>query len=250
MLYSREIYSRVFLGQMNKPLLEAEARKLTGRKVKTLRAAGLLPANIYGKKIDSLAVQVKLSDFKKIYEEVGETGLVTLKVQGAKGKAQDRAVLVSNVQVHPVSDIPVHVDFRQVDLKEKVTAEVPVELTGEAPAEKGGIGTAVQYFDEIEVEALPLDLPEKFEIDISTLAEVDQAVFVKDLKYDKDKVAVKNDPEEIIVKVEPPQKEEVVAPPAEVVPAEGEVPAPEGEEAPAVEGETPTPEEGEQEKAS
>lgn len=249
MLYSREIFSRVFLGQMNKPLLEAEARKLTGRKVKTLRATGLLPANVYGKKISSLAVQLKLSDFKKVYEEAGETGLITLKVQGAKGKAEDRAVLISNVQIDPVSDLPVHVDFRQVDLKEKVSAEVPVELTGESPAQKGGIGTVVQYIDEIEVEALPLDLPEKFEIDISTLAEVDQAVFVKDLKYDKAKVAVKSDPEEIVVKVEPPQKEEVVAPPAEEVPAEGEVTAPEGEEAPAGEGETPTLEEGGEEKA-
>jgi large subunit ribosomal protein L25 len=211
---------------MNKTTLEAQIRKVTGRKVKILRKEGLLPANIYGKKIKSQAVQVKALDFKKAYEEAGETGLISLKVQGEKGKGEDRAVLVSSVQFNPLTDAVVHVDFRQVDLKEKVTAAVPVELMGESPAEKGGIGTVVQYIDEIEVEALPGDLPEKFEIDASGLSEVDQAVFVSDLKYDKAKVEVKNDPGEIIVKVEPPQKEEVVAPPVtEEVPAEGEVPA-------------------------
>lgn len=223
---------------------------MTGRKVKILRKEGLLPGNIYGKKIKSQAVQVKALDFKKAYEEAGETGLISLKVQGEKGKGEDRAVLVSSVQFNPLTDAVVHVDFRQVDLKEKVTADVPVELMGESPAEKGSIGTVVQYIDEIEVEALPGDLPEKFEIDASGLAEVDQAVFVSDLKYDKAKVEVKNDPKEIIVKVEPPQKEEIVAAPVtEEVPAESEA-TKEGEEVPG-QGEAQTPnEEPQKEKAS
>ncbi|KKU64108.1 MAG: 50S ribosomal protein L25 [Candidatus Woesebacteria bacterium GW2011_GWC2_47_16] len=234
---------------MNKTTLEAKVRKITGRKVKTLRKEGLIPANIYGKKVKSQAIQVMALDFKKAYEEAGETGLISLKVQGEKGKAEDRAVLVSNVQIDPLSDAAVHVDFRQVDLKEKVTASVPVELVGESPAEKGSLGTVVQYIDEIEVEALPTDLPEKFEVDASGLVEVDQAVFVSDLKYDKAKVEIKNDAGEIIVKVEPPQKEEVVAAPVtEEVPAEGEAPK-EGEEAP-VEGGAQAPEEPQEEKTS
>ena len=234
---------------MNKTTLEAKVRKITGRKVKTLRKEGLIPANIYGKKVKSQAIQVMALDFKKAYEEAGETGLISLKVQGEKGKAEDRAVLVSNVQIDPLSDAAVHVDFRQVDLKEKVTASVPVELVGESPAEKGSLGTVVQYIDEIEVEALPTDLPEKFEVDASGLTEVDQAVFVSDLKYDKAKVEIKNDSGEIVVKVEPPQKEEVVAAPVtEEVPAEGEAPK-EGEEAP-VEGGAQAPEEPQEEKTS
>jgi large subunit ribosomal protein L25 len=120
----------------------------------------------------------------------------------------------------------IHVNFLQVDLKEKVEAEVPVELVGESPAEKQSLGTVVQYLNEIKVEALPTDLPEKFEVDTSELAEVDQAIYIKDLKYDKSKVEVKNDPEEIVVKVEPPQKEEVVeVTPVVAVGAEGAVPA-------------------------
>lgn len=208
---------------MQKRELKAEPRKLTGRKVKNLRKEGILPGNVFGKKIKSESVQVSLKDFEKTFKEVGETGLVTLLV----GKSE-KPVLIHNLQVNPVTDEPVHVDFLQVDLKEKVEAEVPVELTGESPVEKQSVGTVVQYINEIKVEALPGDLPEKFVVDVGNLAEVDQAVFVKDLKVDKSKVEVKNDAEEIVVKVEPPQKiEEVVAP----APAEGEVPA-EGEAVP------------------
>jgi len=129
-----------------------------------------------------------------------------------------------------------HVDFLQVDLKVKVTAKVPVEVSGESPAEKQALGTVVQYLNEVEVEALPADLLEKFEVDTSELAEVDQAIYVKDLKYDKSKIEVKTDGEEIIVKVEPPQKEEEVIAPIVAVGAEGEV-VPEGA---ATEGEQST----------
>jgi large subunit ribosomal protein L25 len=213
---------------MQKQILKAEVRKISGRKVKNLRREGILPGNISGKKIKSEAVQVVLKDFEKVYKDVGETGLLTLEI----GK-DEKPVLIHNLQVNPVSDAPVHVDFLQVDLKEKVEADVPVELTGESPAQKQAIGTVVQYINEIKVEALPMDLPEKFTVDTSELAEIDQAILVKDLKVDRAKVDVKTGPDEIVVKVEPPQKEEVVAAPA---PAEGEVPA---EGAVPAEGEVP-----------
>lgn len=203
---------------MDKKILKAEERKLSGRKVKTLRTKGLLPGNVYGKKIKSQAVQVDKKEFEILYKDVGETGLITLEI----GK-EELPVLVNNVQKHPVTDEPIHIDFRQVDLKAKVAAEVPVEVTGESPAEKQGIGTVVQYLKEVEIEALPGDLLEKFEVDTSVLSEVDQAIYVKDLKVDKTKVEIKTNGDEIVVKVEPPQKEEVIEVP--VAPAEGEVPA-------------------------
>ena len=217
---------------MDKKVLKAEERKLSGRKVKTLRLQGLLPANIYGKKIKSTAIQVNLKDFEKLYKEVGETGLLDLEI----GK-DVRPVLIHNLQVNPKTDVLIHVDFLQVDLKVKVTAEVPVELVGESPATKQGIGTVVQQINDIEVEALPTDLPEKFEVSVETLTEVDQAIYVKDLKVDRTKVEIKTDPESIVVKVEPPQKEEVVETPIVPVGAEGEI-TPEGAatEKPASEG--------------
>ncbi|MDP3994821.1 MAG: 50S ribosomal protein L25 [bacterium] len=222
---------------MDKLILKADKRKIVGRKVKILRKEGLLPCNVFGKKIKSLALQVKLADFVDTFKKAGETGIVYL---------NERPVLISNIQKSPVSGLPIHVDFHQIDLKEKVEADVPVEVVGESPVEKQSLGTVVQYIDEVSVEALPMDLPEKFEIDAATLIEVDQAVYVKDLKVDRAKVEIKLDADTILVKVEPPQKEEVApvveTPEAEVVsgeegktngpePVEGEKPAKEGEEA-------------------
>ena len=131
--------------------LNAQSRTVLGRKVKALRAEGLLPANVYGKDVKSLAVQVKLNDFTKIYDQAGETGIVDLDIKGGK-KSDSRAVLISNIQTDPVTDVVVHIDFRQVNLKEKVTASVPVETVGESPAEKQGLGTVVVHIDELEVE--------------------------------------------------------------------------------------------------
>lgn len=210
---------------MQKTELKAEKRTLEGRKVKKLRKEGILPANVYGKKIKSESVQVDLKEFEKVFKEIGETGLLTLKVDD-----KEKPVLIHNLQLNAKTDEILHADFLQVDLKEKVEAEIPVELTGESPVEKQGIGTVVQYINEIKVEALPTDLPEKFLVDTSELTEVEQMVMIKDLKYDKEKVEIKSALEEIVAKVEPPQKEEVVEAPA---PAEGEVPAEGAAEVPA-----------------
>jgi len=190
--------------------LVAEIRTISGRKVKTLRKQGLIPANVFGKKIKSFAIQVSAKDFEQVFEDAGETGIVELSVKN--GKSTQYSVLVSNVQKDPVTDNRIHIDFRQIDLKEKIEASVPIEFIGESPAEKTGIGTVVRYANEVSVEALPADLPEKFEVDTSILTEVDQAVLVKDLQYDKTKVTIKDDTEKMVAKVEPPQKIEEVAP--------------------------------------
>lgn len=195
---------------MTKITLKSEKREVFGRKVSTLRKKGLIPANIFGKKMKSEAITVNSKDFTEVFKKAGETQIIDL---------EGMPVLVSNIQTHPVSGETLHVDFRQVDLKEKIEAMVPVELEGESPAEKQNLGTVVQQIDEIEVEALPADLPEKIVVDISILAEVDQAIHVKDLKVSKD-VTIKTDMESIVVKVEPLAEEEVVEAPATEVPAE------------------------------
>jgi len=211
---------------MDKIILNAEKRDIKGRKVKRIRSEGILPANIYGKKVKSTSIKIKARDFEEIFKKAGETSLVEINLDKEK-----RPVLIHNVQMSPITDKPIHIDFLQVDLKEKVTAEVPVELIGESPAEKQGVGTVVQYINEIEVEALPMDLPEKFELDTSILKDINNAIFVKDLKVkDKDKVDIKNDPEGIIAKVEEIKEEVEEVPVPTEVPAEG-VPSetPEGE---------------------
>lgn len=220
---------------MDKQILKAEKRKVFGRKTKKLRKEGILPANIYGKKVKSLAVQLDPKEFEKVFTQVGETGIVELQTGTEK-----RPALIHNIQKDPVTDAFIHVDFLQVDLKEKVEAEVAVELTGESPVEKQGLGTVVQYINEIEVEALPTDLPDKFVIDLTGLTEVDQTVSVKDLKVNKAKVKIKDSPDEIIVKVEPPQKIEEEAPPASAEEEESPTEVGEGEKA---EGEKEKPQE-------
>ncbi len=194
---------------MTKITLTSQKRELFGRKVKRLRKIGLIPANIFGSKVKSHSVSVDSKEFDTVFKKAGETQIIDL---------DGKSVLVSNLQLDPISNEVIHVDFRQVDLKEKIEAMVPVEVLGDSPAEKQNLGTVVQQIHEIEVEALPSDLPEKVEVDATLLVEVDQAIYVKDLKVSKD-VTIKTDGELIVVKVEPPTKEEV----APVV--ESEVPA-------------------------
>lgn len=187
--------------------LKVDLREKTGRKVRALRASGIIPANVFGRGIESYSIQVSSDDFLKVYKEAGETSIIELTVD-----KKTHPVLISNIQTDPVTDEILHVDFKQVDLTQKVSATVPVRLLGESPAEKSSLGVVVQQIDEVDVEALPMDLPEHFEIDITALENVGDAIHIKDLKYDKSKVEIDADEEQIIVKVEEPQKEEEIAP--------------------------------------
>lgn len=216
-----------------RPTIQSTKRQIFGRKVKALRRDGHLPANVFGKKIKSQALTVSLQDFQKTFSEVGETGLVDLMVDK---EAESRPSLISNVQINPVTDNPIHADFHQVDLTQKVTANVPVEVIGESPAVKDKGAILITLFDEVEVEALPTDLPSKFEVDISSLKDFNDSIDAKDLKVDRSKVDIKVDDSESIVMAQEPKEEEEEAPAA--APAEGE-------EAEAVEGEEGAPAEAE-----
>lgn len=199
---------------MANPKLKVEKRKILGRKVKRLRREGILPANIYGKEVKSLAIQLPNNEFLAVYKETGETNIIDLFISGEK---KTRPVLIVNLQTDYITDQPLHVDFRQVILTEKTTATIPVELVGEAPAVEQKKGILVQQVDELEVEALPKDLPDKLIVDISDLTEVDSAVYVKNIKVDRKKIEIKTDGNRIVAKIEPPTKEEVVEKPAEEV---------------------------------
>lgn len=185
------------------PQLKAKKRKTFGKKVKHLRREGVLPANIYGKNVKSLAIEVGLLEFEKLKSHVGETEILDLEVADEK---KARPTLIHNLQTDPVSGKPLHIDFLQVDLTEKVTIAVPVKLVGEAPTVKEGRGVLLELKNELEVEALPEDLPLEFEVDISNLSQINDAILVKDLKLPKG-VEVKVDPEELICKIESQQVE-------------------------------------------
>ncbi|MCG2691412.1 50S ribosomal protein L25 [Microgenomates group bacterium] len=199
--------------------LKVNSRKLTGRKVKQLRAQGTIPANIYGKGVKSVSIQQPLKDFAVAFKQVGETGILELVVDK---ETKTRPVLIHNVQQHPVTGEILHVDFRQVDLTETVTVKIPIEISGTAPAiTKGGV--LIQLINEVEVEALPADLPDKFTLDASSLEEIGQGFSLKDLKVSSKVKLLTENLEELVVKIESPTKEEEVKPVEEApVPTEEE----------------------------
>jgi len=213
--------------------LPAKKRDLLGKKVKNLRVKGLVPANVYGKKVQSQAVSVKKDELKSVFSRAGETGVVQLTIEGEK---ETRPILIQNLHRDPVTDEILHVDLRQIILTEKVTADIPIEVTNESPAVQQKLGILIQTLSEIQVEALPMDLPEKFLADASALLKVGDQITIKDLSIDRKKIELKAEEDLVVAKIEPLAAEEVAPPPAgEVVegeaPAEGAAPA-EGEEKP------------------
>lgn len=209
--------------------LNAKKRTLTGRKVKQLRQKQILPANIYGKDVKSLAIELQSKEFKTLFSLAGETNIVNINIDK---EAKPRPVLINNVQLDPVTDEFLHVDFRQVDLTKKVTVMVPLEIKGESPAAVKG-GVLVRLVSEVEIEALPGDLPDKLEVDISGLEEIGQGIALKQVPIDAAKVKLLSENlDELVVKVEAPAKEEepVVAPAAAEAPAAEEAKTAEAEE--------------------
>ncbi len=174
--------------------LRVEKRKVLGKKVKKLRRDGILPANVYGKDIKSTAVQLPTKDFNAIYATVGETGLVDLDLDG-----QTIPVLIQNVY----SDFRgnyLHADFFKVNLKEKVKAGIPIEVVGEPKAVTEKIGILMNIISEVEVEALPTDLPEKIEVNVEHLTNIDDQITVADLKVSP-QVSVLTDSAQVVSKI-------------------------------------------------
>lgn len=179
-----------------RPTLQVEKRTVLGKKIKKLRREGILPANIYGKELASVAIQMQYKDFDAVYKEIGETGLVDIMVDG-----ENRPALIKNLQLESVSRTPLHVDFYQVNMKEKVKTMVPIEIVGEPKAVTEEVGLMLTPTTEIEVEALPADLPEKFEVSVEHLAVVGDQMTVADLKIPQG-VEVLTDPGQVIVKID------------------------------------------------
>jgi len=165
-------------------------------KVKNIRADGFVPAVVYGKHLDTpLSVICKKNDFIKLYKEAGYSTAITL-----AGDGVDQLVLIQDIQLDPVSDVLMHVDFLAVNKNEKVTTEVPLKIIGESAVEKLGLGKIQVLKDFIEVEAFPQDLPHDFTVDISTIQDINDTIFVKDITVSS-KVTVLDEPEQALVTV-------------------------------------------------
>ena len=182
---------------MEKLELEASKREIIGKKVRFLRREGIVPANVYGHGVDSASIQVNARDMKKVLTRAGKTDLVSLKITDSKTPVK---VLVREVQRNPLTDELLHIDFYQVKMTEKIKAEVPLIFTGEAPALKNKNTSLLRLLDSLPIEALPDALPHSFEVDLSSLEQTDQAIYVKDIRLG-DEVTLIGDPEQMVIKV-------------------------------------------------
>jgi large subunit ribosomal protein L25 len=192
-------------------------RALTGKQVNRLRREGVLPGVVFGGHKDSTNIQTDQREFERGYRRWGNTTLMTL-----EGLADgDQPVLIHDVTRSTLTGKLLHVDFLRVSLTEKVHAEVPVHFVGESPAVKGG-GVLVHAKSEINVEAFPQDIPHAIEVDLSGLLEIDDSIYVRDLKVDASKVEILDEGDELIVRVVPVRvEEEAPAPAAAAEGAEG-----------------------------
>jgi len=215
---------------MKRHELEVSKREVTGKKVRFLRRQGQVPANIYGHGIDSTAINVDTRSLKHLLAHAGKTDLISLKLDGSKEPVR---VLMREVQRNPLTDEPLHVDFYQVRMTEKIKAEVPIGFVGDAPVlKKIKNSSLLHLLDSVDIEALPDDLPHSFEVDVSHLEELNDAIHVKDISLGRG-VTLLGDPEQMVVKVAEARKEEEIVPPV----AEAELVEEGAEAAEAAEGE-------------
>jgi len=202
---------------MEKIFLDAELREELGKgKVKALRRSGFIPAVIYKRGDKATSLKLPKKDFiKTLHTKAGENVLITLQVSKDKSakKPSSKTVLIKNIQLDPVKDEVIHVDFNEISLTEKIKVKVPIADKGEAIGVKRDEGVLEHIIWEVEVECLPTQIPEKLEANVTNL-EIGQDIFVKDIPVPEG-VQILADPESIVVSVKPPKEEVVVEEPTE-----------------------------------
>lgn len=206
--------------------LKVAPRTVTGKNVAKLRRDGITPANIYGHKIDSTAVQVDTAELVHLMRHSSRNQIFNMTVNG---ESAPRTVVFRDVTRNPVTSQLLHIDFFQVSMTEKMTAQVQIVLVGESEAVSTYGGVLLQMIDTIEVSALPGDLPSQVELDVAALEQLEQSLHVRDLKLDATKVTVNTDEDVVVARVASPRLSVEGEPAAEA--AEGETPV--GTETPA-----------------
>ena len=204
--------------------LKAAKRDILGKKTRFLRRRSITPTHLFGHGIESLALQCDTAELQRLITQGGTTRLIDLKIEAEK---RPRSVFIREIQRDVLNGQLLHVDFYQIKKTEKITADIPIVLMGEAPATRSKENIIYQELTQLGVECLPENLPPQIEIDLSSLEEANQAIYVRDIILDPD-IAVTTDTDQLVVKVSQVamEKEEVVeVAEAEAVEAEAEAPA-------------------------
>ena len=218
-------------------VIKAKKRE-AGIKPSALRKMGEIPAVFYGAGKTTTSVTLSTIEFKKIWREAGESSAVKVGMTGG-----DIDALIHDVQVDPVTDEPIHVDFLAIDMKKKIKVKVPLEFTGVSNAVKSGIGNLVKVLYEVEIEALPADLPHNLAIDISKLETLKDQVFVSDIKLPAGVVVINHATDVVASIVEQVEEKEEVAAPIDLSAIEVEKKGKKEEEGATAETATPAKEE-------
>lgn len=185
--------------------LNAQSRAIRGSKVKSLRKKGFLPGVLYGEGIQSTPIATSFVDFERAFRQAGESTLVTLNVDG-----KSHNVLIHDIAYHAIKGNPIHADFYAVRMDKAIRATVPLAFINDSSAVKNEGGVLVKVMHEIEVEALPKDLPHELNVDLSFLAALESKVLVRDIKLPKG-VEIVADADVIIALVETPRSVEELA---------------------------------------
>jgi large subunit ribosomal protein L25 len=159
--------------------LTVQPRQVLGKKVAQLRRTGVLPANIYGHGIDSVSVQIETEALELTLKAAVANEVIDLTVEGERAA---RPVVIHSIQRHPLGRGILHANFYQVSLREKMRAAVPIVLTGRSEAVETYNGVLLAGIEALQVEALPLDMPAHFEVDISSLTELDTSIHVREIE--------------------------------------------------------------------
>ena len=181
--------------------LVAKKRDILGKKVKTLRKDGFIPAVVYGGKLNSYPIAVREKDFMKVWKSVGESSVLELEIDGKKEN-----VLIHDIAFDPIKDNPIHTDFLVVDMDKPVKVDVKINFVGESAAIKLG-GSLVKIVHELHVEALPKNLPQEIWVDISILSEMGGSIKIEDIKISGD-FKILNNSSDIVALIEAPKTEE------------------------------------------
>lgn len=184
--------------------LNAKIRKETGRKTNALRNSSRIPAVVYGHKVKNVLLDVDYKEFQKVLREAGESSLIELNIEDDKEK---RPVLVHDLQKDPVTDQFIHIDFFQASLKEEIEVKVALVFEGTSLAVKDLGGTLIKNISELEIKALPQNLPHEIKVSIDSLNTFEDHILVKDIILPKD-VKISAKPDEIVVSVAHPSKVE------------------------------------------
>ncbi len=190
--------------------LKAKIRKELGEKVKKLRKKGIIPAILYGPKIENIPLEIDLKEFEKIYKQTGESSLISLELEKKKF-----LVLIHALELDVLSKKPIHIDFYQPRLDEEITITIPLVFEGESLAVKDLGGTLVKNIHEVQVKALPQNLPHEIKVNLEKLKTFRDNILIKDLLVPKE-VKILKDPQEIVALATQPTKvEEELAKPIE-----------------------------------